>query len=516
MKPAALAILLALVGATSGFGQQFRLGRLDIMGNLKTKQSVILRMIPLEEGDIFDTTLWELGLELLNRSGLFEPISPGDVEMKFDPSRGVVDVVLHLRERDYQRVDFDAGGGTTGGASVGLQYSHINLTGRADRLSAQLRIGTRERLLAGGYSITTLTRIPITFDMAGSYQRFEFVDARTAGNDRRPLFVQRSAVLSFGASVPVAEPRNTLFARTRAGLNYSFTSNNVIDLLGQSVTVMDEVLRSDFRIASLTPFVTRDTLDRAFDPTSGSRLVIATELSARAFGGSINTINPSFDYRRFFRLSNGAREPRVFGLRARLSHVAGFGEPFRAGAPVVIGGVPVFRRFFVGGENEVRGYDVNSIAPLARIDRFVVTDGDKLESVSTEVRPVGGDTRFAFNAEYRLPLIWRLSAAAFFDFGASLNLRRLGEERFESVVRAEPQGTAVRLLTVLRPLDGESRLPDYRVSLGGELRMMIPVLNIPLRLIFAANPNAQRQPSESFVIAPEKRFAFRFGFSRTL
>jgi hypothetical protein len=72
-------------------------------------------------------------------------------------------------------------------------------------------------------------------------------------------------------------------------------------------------------------------------------------------------------------------------------------------------------------------------------------------------------------------------------------------------------------LTVLGPLAGvEDRFPAYRLSLGGELRFTIPLLNMPVRLISAANPNAQRRLPDSFVVAPEKRFIFRFGFSRTL
>jgi hypothetical protein len=108
-------------------------------------------------------------------------------------------------------------------------------------------------------------------------------------------------------------------------------------------------------------------------------------------------------------------------------------------------------------------------------------------------------------------------AAAFGDFGTSMNLRKLKEERFESTTRIEPQGTTATVLTVLRPLSGdETRFPGYRLSLGGELRFTIPILNVPVRLIFAANPNAQRRLPDSFVVAPEKRFVFRFGFSRTL
>jgi outer membrane protein assembly factor BamA len=60
------------------------------------------------------------------------------------------------------------------------------------------------------------------------------------------------------------------------------------------------------------------------------------------------------------------------------------------------------------------------------------------------------------------------------------------------------------------------QLPNYRISLGVELRVMVPVAHIPLRFIFSYNPNAQISPPPATLLAPEKRFAFRIGFGRTL
>jgi outer membrane protein insertion porin family len=130
---------------------------------------------------------------------------------------------------------------------------------------------------------------------------------------------------------------------------------------------------------------------------------------------------------------------------------------------------------------------------------------------------VGGDTQLLFNAEYRVPIIWRLSSAAFFDIGSSFNSRSLVKESFQTATTVRPTGTPVIVLTVLKPLKpGQDFVPSYRASLGGELRFPIPVLNIPLRLIFAWNPNAQKRVPDGVLLVPEKRFAFRVGFSRTL
>lgn len=497
--------------------QQYRLGLLRITGNTHTDDLIIRRMIPLNEGDIFNLVKWEQGLEQISRSGLFEPVTPSDVTLTFDEKNGIVDAELRLKERDHQRIDVSAGGGTTGGFAAGIDYANINLTGGGDRLSARLRAGSRERSAGAQYSAALLWKNPVRIDLAGFYNRLEYVDARTAGEDREPLFVERTAGASFGISFPFTAARSALGAATQASLSYSFTSTNLLDAPVRSSVNIGEINQENIRIASLTPSIIHDSLDRDFDPREGNRLIIATELGARVLGGSLNAVMPSVDYRWFHRLDRERREPRVIGLRVRASHIASFGERFSTQALAAIDGVPIFRRFFLGGETEVRGYDVNSIAPLARVDRFLAPPGETPILLSSEVRPVGGDSRVIVNAEYRAPIIWQFSGAAFFDLGASFNARSLKEERFEGTTRVEPFTEPIPLVTVLRPLDGsEDRFPKYRVSLGGELRFQIPFLNLPARFILSFNPNAQRDLPESLLLAPERKVAFRFGVGRTL
>ena len=114
----------------------------------------------------------------------------------------------------------------------------------------------------------------------------------------------------------------------------------------------------------------RDTRDRPFDPQAGELLTFGVELGARALGGRVNITRPYADYRRFFPLKPGGaapdetRERRVIAFGVRVSHIAAFGEPFAADTLSTVDGVPIFKRFFLGGETQVRGYDLNAIAPL--------------------------------------------------------------------------------------------------------------------------------------------------------
>lgn len=512
---------LSSTSANGSQAKQFRLGKLTITGNTHTKEFVIRRMIPLTEGDIFNQSLWEFGIEQLNRSGLFEPVEQTDVVMKADDAKGSVDLELHLKEGDRQRIDMSGGGGTTGGASISLDYANTNLTGRGDRLIGRARIGTRERSGGATFSSMLYGKVPLSFDLSGFFERLEFVNASTLQQGREPLFVQRTAGGSIGAFLPLNRTRYTIAATTRVGLVYSFTSTNLADALLLTTAFPRTLEQGGLRIGSLTPLLLHDTLDRELDPRRGQRLALGAELGARVLGGSLNSFKPSLDYRRFWALSrnkdNESREPMAIGLRIRASHIRAFGEPFREQALSTVRGVPVFRRVFLGGETEVRGYDVNSIAPLARVERFVISEGNAPVFLSGEVRPIGGDIQVVFNAEYRVPIVWRLSSAAFFDIGTSFDARSLLKESFETMTRVQSTGTAVTVLTVLKPLKpGQDFLPRYRSSLGGELRFPIPILNIPLRLIFAWNPNAQKLVPDGALLAPEKRFAFRVGFTRTL
>ncbi len=62
-----------------------------------------------------------------------------------------------------------------------------------------------------------------------------------------------------------------------------------------------------------------------------------------------------------------------------------------------------------------------------------------------------------------------------------------------------------------------SQLKDYRSSVGAELRIQLPVVNVPFRLIYAYNPNARtgivsEVPGINF---GEKKSVFRFSIGRT-
>ena len=64
----------------------------------------------------------------------------------------------------------------------------------------------------------------------------------------------------------------------------------------------------------------------------------------------------------------------------------------------------------------------------------------------------------------------------------------------------------------LKAITNDKIFSDVRASLGAEIRVQVPMLNVPFRLIFAYNPNANTGPTAIYL---ERRTAIRFAVGRT-
>ena len=103
--------------------------------------------------------------------------------------------------------------------------------------------------------------------------------------------------------------------------------------------------------------------------------------------------------------------------------------------------------------------------------------------------------------------------------------RLVTKEEFAALLRVGPTDPITNLPLGVQPvfLRGEaqtntvarisqslnSKIGDYRSSLGLELRIQMPVINVPFRFIYAVNPNAQD------TLIQEKKRVFRFSIGRT-
>ena len=171
-----------------------------------------------------------------------------------------------------------------------------------------------------------------------------------------------------------------------------------------------------------------------------------------------------------------------------------------------------FNRFYIGGENDIRGFQIWGISPVAyvpssasvtvlnndgspRQQRFVdpSTGTVSLTNVTQTIPSYqlvfpGGDMASWANFEYRIPIVGPVTLAAFFDAGVDRLVRtdqlQLNPGQYRQLERASSRKPPSATAPWWRP--GTQAL---RSSTGLEFQVLMPVVNAPFRIYFAVNPN---------------------------
>lgn len=142
-----------------------------IKGNSKTKEDVIRREIPIEDGDIFSNTKVYTGLRNLYNLQYFSNVLP---EVTPGSEANLVDIVFNVEETSTTTLDF---GFTFSGVSDPEQFpiaifakvTDSNLFGEGRSVSASLNLSTTEQSASLGYGQNWLFGLPITFQASLSY-----------------------------------------------------------------------------------------------------------------------------------------------------------------------------------------------------------------------------------------------------------------------------------------------------------------------------------------------------------
>ena len=106
-------------------GKQFYVRRIEFQGNTTTRDKVIRREIALEEGNIYNSQLWELSLLRLNQLGYFDQLKPDDPNVtvrQLDEKNGLVDLTLKVKEKGKNSIGLNGGVSGLEGAFVGINY----------------------------------------------------------------------------------------------------------------------------------------------------------------------------------------------------------------------------------------------------------------------------------------------------------------------------------------------------------------------------------------------------------
>jgi outer membrane protein insertion porin family len=523
-------------------GKPFYVSRIEFTGNTITRDKVIRRELLLDEGQIYNSQLWDLSILRLNQLSYFDTLKADqDSESRLNADDGTVDLLLKLKEKGKNSIGLNGGISGLSGTFIGANYSTNNFLGLGETLSVQANIGDLSRNVNFGFTEPYLRNKPISVGIQVFTQKYDYNPAKsyaiTNGQSSNLTNAQQSLLTNYntattGLTLNATEPLKHFFARkgvARVGVAYSLSrssvttfndnTRNVFQSLSFRSGVQGQNQLNGIVTSVITPSFSLSSLDRGIGPHSGQDLNVDVQIAGA--GGNVKYIQPQASYRHFYPMK-GLKVNRaghnVLGYRMQFSHISGFGGQV----------APPTNRVYGGGESDIRGFDIRSASPYTFIANkvlFNLTNPDGTTVPRDPTNPglglvqiplpiyrlvsVGGDTAFTANLEYRIPTqIPQVTFALFTDFNMTFNLQ--ADQLLQSVAGQAALNSPLYGCPILTngacsggTLPGSvpgfpqftrelSTVPNTnyvpRMSNGAELQVILPIVNAPFRLYYAYNP----------------------------
>lgn len=518
---------------TADEGQQFFVRRIDFAGNTTTRDKVIRREILIDEGDIFNSSLWDISILRLNQLGYFEVLKKEDAaDIHKNIGSNTVDITLKVRERGKNSIGLNGGVSGIAGTFVGLNYSTNNFLGLGETLSLGTQLGTFQRNVTLGFTEPYLFDRPIQTGFTVYLNRFDFNQGQQAsilaGQNLIPIYNSLGAqnLLNYvqnshGFNVFATHQLHRSF--WRLGVTYGY---DISQIQTQTTAATNYFQYIDFsgvygpnalngiKTSTVTPSLTYNTVNHPINPTGGKSIFFSVAFAGSALGGNVNTIKPTVEVK-YFHVSPFSKK-QVLAFRALSWLITGYGGK----------DVPPFSRSFMGGEQDVRGFEIWGITPIAFIassasinvlnsdgsarTQKTVSGGVLTATPVTMQIPIyqlvtpGGDFQEVTNFEYRIPLVGPVTLAAFLDAGLNRILRpdqlTMDPARVQDLNLQFPQaGFSGKVLIA----PGTERT---RVSTGLEIQVLLPVVNAPFRVYFAYNPSRVAENLQPPIVADRAAF----------
>ena len=349
-------------------GRAYKVGQVHIEGNDKTKDHVIRRELPLEPGQMYDTTKTDVTQRRLENMNYFSNVEIMPIDTSYIDEK---DLLIRVVEKPTGTVNFGAG------------FSSIdNLTGFFEVTQSNFDL----------------------FDwpsFTGAGQRFRF--SVRAGSERTDASISITEPWLFGNRLAFTTElyyRDLLFLsdqydQTNYGAALSLRKSIgeftylVGDYRAEQVQIDAEPTASpafvaeegDFFKSSLGASVVRDTRDNVFMPREGNKVSAGFEFAG--LGGDVDDTIATISAAQYFTLPHDI----IISLNGEFNRSTE--------------GDHIFTRHFLGGANTLRGFDYRDVGPR--------------DPVSGEV--LGGKTSWYGTLEASIPVVEKIRFATFYDVG---------------------------------------------------------------------------------------------------
>ena len=375
-----------------GESQKSYVQKIEIRGNLKTKDKVLRRELAIAPGDVMDMVRVKISQQRLEGLQFFEKVDIRP-EPTDPPIAGRKNVAINVTEQN------------TGNFTIGAGFSSVDaLVGYAEVSQSNFDLFHPPYFTGGGQKI----RLRVQMGTQRQDYELSFIE---------PWFLNRKLSLGvdlYRHQLNFESPGN-LFDETRTGAKVSLT----------------RALGSDFLIGSLH-YAVEDVgitlnpgITNAYTPPGGIPPSIVKESGDHLYqriGGSLaydtrnSTMLPNHGQRSVLSGEFSAGDTSFYKVELTSSwffpglfkgHVLELGGRYGIADGISGGDVPFYDRYYLGGLYSMRGYKFRNVAPR---------EGGFDD-------PVGGDSYWFGTVEYSVPIFEKdggvgLRFALFYDIGA--------------------------------------------------------------------------------------------------
>lgn len=406
--------------------EQYYVNRIEFLGNMTTRDYVLRREMQVYEQELFNYKRYEKGLYRVKMSGIFE-IKEDPVITKL-PDTNKVDIRITGTEANKNELLFGGGYGGVNGFFLTGQFKTYNFMGKGTTLSLNADFGDVQKLYSINYSDPWFFGKRVGFSTSlfnSELEYLQFDQASTGGSMAVTWPLGNFGGFQTGYRMERSKVKNIESYLASSSYYYGLYSNN---------TLTSAVFMSLFW----------NSINNPFRPSRGWSAYLNNTVAGGAFGGDNNFIKPTFEGSLF--LPTMKKQNAAFRLQV------GYVTPYDGD------NIPLWERYFLGGEDSLRGFGVRSVYPLTKDERYFVDP----ESGTIE----GGNRYLLANIEYVFHVTEQMDIALFSDIGNTYHERQKWE------------------------------ISNYRADAGVELRFFIPMFNVPLRLIWAKN--MKEKPGDDF------------------
>jgi len=395
--------------------------RVNVRGNIKTKDKVIRRELRINPGEQFDGKKLKRSRERLYNLGFFEEVG---FDMLDTDNPNTKDLVVEVKEA--KTGEFSFGGGYSSVdqfigffeiAQRNFDFKNFKtFTGAGQDLRLKAQLGSISNSFELSFTEPWIFDYPLSFGF----------DAYRTDRERESDVGYGFDEDRSGGDIRLAKEFGEFI---KSGLTYRIENVKISNIPSDATSDLKNE-EGENLISSLGFSLVRDDRDNIFSPTRGTVLGGSIEVAGGPFGGDKD----------FYRvIGRGVYDMPVFkiGKTKRAEEAKYSVLEFRLRTGIVdefddSESVPIYERFYLGGSNSVRGYNERKIGPL--------------DSVTED--PLGGEAMVLANIEYVHPIVDFIKGAVFYDVGnVWADSKDLGNGGFKAGI-----GLGVRIKTPIGPI----------------------------------------------------------------